>query len=78
MVAVPIESPGQILWDMFPKAIPYGSISWKLCSSTHDPNNKFSIHPTTKLVNGSPTLYLNNVLEKEGLYYIKNKDSRNS
>ena len=38
-------------------------------------NNKFSIHPTTKLVNGSPTLYLNNVLEKEGLYYIKNKDS---
>ena len=40
-----------------------------------DPNNKFSIHPTTKLVNGSPTLYLNNVLEKEGLYYIKNKDS---
>lgn len=40
-----------------------------------DQNNKFSIHPTTKLVNGSPTLYLNGVLEKEGLYYIKKEDS---
>ena len=26
-------------------------------------------------MNGSPTLYLNGILEKEGLYYIKNKDS---
>ena len=40
-----------------------------------DQNNKFPIHPTTKLVNGSPTLYLNGILEKEGMYYIKNEDS---
>lgn len=40
-----------------------------------DQNNKFSIHPTTKLINGALTLYLNGVLEKEGLYYIKKEDS---
>ena len=34
----------------------------------------FQFTPTTEL-NGSPTLYLNGVLEKEGLYYIKKEDS---
>ena len=40
-----------------------------------DQNNKFPIHPTTKLVNGSPALYLNGILEKEGMYNIKKEDS---
>ena len=40
-----------------------------------DQNNKFPIHPTTKLMNGSPTLYLNGILDKEGMYNIKKEDS---
>ncbi len=40
-----------------------------------DQNNKFQIHPNTKLVNGTPTLYLNGILEKEGMYNIKKEDS---
>ena len=40
-----------------------------------DQNNKFPIHPNTKLVNGTPTLYLNGILEKEGMYNIKKEDS---